>query len=65
MKYFAYCRKTSFMNDSELFWKCYTIQECVRCKGNVFEKLLINIGKHELVDSADSYKDGDWKDNYS
>ena len=29
---------------------------CIRCKGKVFEKLQINIGKHELhvVDSVDA-----------
>ena len=36
--------------------------ECIRCKGKVFEKWKINIGKHELVDSADAYKDGGWQE---
>ena len=26
------------------------------------EKLKISTGKHELVDSAEAYKDGDWQE---
>ena len=42
--------------------KISNIEECNRYKGKVFEKWSINIGKHELVDSADAYKDGDWQE---
>ena len=57
-----YTRITSSINDIELFYKYQTIQDCIRSKGKVLEKLYINIGKHELVDSADAYKDGDWQE---
>ena len=42
--------------------KYQTIVECIKCKGKLFVKFLINIGKHELVVSVDAFKDGDWQE---
>ena len=46
----------------KLFEKYKTAEECIRCNGNVLVKLKISTGKHELVDSAEAYKDGDWQE---
>ena len=48
---------TLFNINLKLFEKSQTITENRRCNGNVLKKLNLNTGKHDLVDSADAYKD--------
>ena len=47
----------------ELFEKCQTIEEWIKCKGKILKKLKISTDKHELsvVDSVEAYKDGNWQ----
>ena len=54
-------RMTSFNINLELFEKYQATKECIRCKENTLKTLKINTGKHELVDTADVYKDGHWQ----
>ena len=52
---------TSFNINLELFETIYQ-RNCYRFIEKPLKKLKINTGKHELVDSADAYKDGNWQD---
>ena len=55
-------RMTSFNINLELFEKYQATKECIRCKENTLKTLKINTGKHELIDSADADKEGDWQE---
>ena len=54
---------TSLNINLELFEKCQTIEDCIRCNGRVLKKLKISTDKLELpvVESVEAYKDGDWQ----